>query len=160
MKLWIIHKNGIGYSKIIAEMLQDRLEDYIDVDVGSAKKIDPAFLVEEKFDFLIIGDIISKEIPSLEIQKWLLKYREISGKKEIALKVISGFYVASADIKNDSFWVEFLHDNVQAEILFPPILRLKLNLADMSLERTTPELVKKYSNDFVEFIITNKITKK
>jgi len=160
VKLWIIHKNGIGYSKIIAEMLQDRLEDYIDVDVGSAKKIDPAFLVEEKFDFLIIGDIISKEIPSLEIQKWLLKYREISGKKEIALKVISGFYVASADIKNDSFWVEFLHDNVQAEILFPPILRLKLNLADISLERSTPELVKKYSNDFVEFIINNKITKK
>ncbi len=156
MKLWIIYKNGIGYSKIIAEMLQDRLEDYIDVDVGSAKKIDPAFLVEEKFDFLIIGDIISKEIPSLEIQNWLLKYREISGKKEIALKVISGFYVASADIKNDSFWVEFLYDNVQAEILFPPILRLKLNLADISLERTTPELVKKYSNDFVEFIINNK----
>jgi len=160
VKLWIIYKNGIGFSKIIAEMLQDRLEDYIDVDVGSAKKINPAFLVEEKFDFLIIGDIISKEIPSLEIQKWLLKYREISGKKEIALKVISGFYVALADIKIDPFWIEFLHNNVQAEILFPPILRLKLNLADMSLERTTPELVKKYSNDFVEFIITNKITKK
>ena len=48
MKLWIIYKNGIGFSKIIAEMLQDRLEDYIDVSVGNAKKIDPAFLVEEK----------------------------------------------------------------------------------------------------------------
>jgi hypothetical protein len=140
-------------------MLQDRLEDYIDVDAGSAKKIDPAFLVEEKFDFLIIGDISSKEIPNLEIQNWLLKYREISGKKQITLKVISGFYIALADIKIEPFWVEFLHDNVQAKILFPPILRLKLNLADISLEKTTPELVKKYSNDFVEFIINNKKSK-
>ncbi len=78
IKLWIIYKNGIGFSKIIAEMLQERLEDYIDVDVGNAKKIDPTFLVEEKLDCLIIGDIISKEIPSLEIQNWLLKYGEIS----------------------------------------------------------------------------------
>jgi len=77
IKLWIIYKNGIGFSKIIAEMLQDRLEDYIDVDVGRAKKIDPAYLVEERADFLIIGDIISKEIPSLEIQNWLLKYWDI-----------------------------------------------------------------------------------
>jgi hypothetical protein len=53
VKLWIIYKDGIGFSKIIAEMLQDRLEDYIDVSVGNAKKIDPTFLVEEKFDYLI-----------------------------------------------------------------------------------------------------------
>ncbi len=33
-----MYKNGIGFSKIIAEILQDRLEDYIDVDVGNAKK--------------------------------------------------------------------------------------------------------------------------
>ena len=44
---------------VIAEMLQDHLEDYIDVSVGNAKKIDPAFLVEERLDYLIIGDAIS-----------------------------------------------------------------------------------------------------
>ncbi len=156
MKLWIIYKNGISFSKLIAEMLQDRWEDYIDVDVGKAKKIDPAYLVEEKFDFLIIGDIISKEIPSLEIQNWLHKYWEISNKKKFILKAISGFYITLSDIKVEPFWVEFIHDNVQAENLIPPILRLKLTLAGLSLDRTTPELVKKYSNDFVEFIINNK----
>lgn len=156
MKLWIIYKNGISFSKLIAEMLQDRCEDYINVDVGKAKMIDPAYLVEEKFDFLIIGDIISKEIPSLEIQNWLLKYGEISNQKKFVLKAISGFYVVLSDNKVEPFWVEFLHGNVPTEILFPPILRLKLNLADISLEKTTPELVKKYSNDFVEFIINNK----
>ncbi|KKL06719.1 hypothetical protein LCGC14_2593230, partial [marine sediment metagenome] len=83
MKLWIIYKEGIGFSKIIAEMLQDRLEDYIDVSVGNAKKINPIFVVEEKFDYLIIGDTISDVIPSLEIQNWLLKYREISEIKNL-----------------------------------------------------------------------------
>jgi len=77
MKLWIIHKEGIVISKFIAEMLQDRLEDYIDVSVGNANKIDPTFLAEEKIDYLIIGDIISETIPSLEIQNWVLKYGEI-----------------------------------------------------------------------------------
>jgi len=50
MNLWIIYKEGMVISKIIAEMLQDRLEDYIDVSVGNAKKIDPSFLAEEKLD--------------------------------------------------------------------------------------------------------------
>ena len=141
-------------------MLQDRLEDYIDVDVGKAKKIDPAFLVEEKLDYLIIGDIISKEIPSLEIQNWLLKYWETSNKKKITLKAISGFYVALADIKVEPFWVEFLHDNVKADIIYPPILRLKLDKAGLELENGALELVKDYSNDFIEFIINNKKRKK
>ncbi len=141
-------------------MLQDRWEDYIDVDVGNAKKIDPAFLVEEKLDYLIIGDIIRKEIPSLEIQNWLLKYWETSNKKKITLKAISGFYVALADIKVEPFWVEFLHDNVKAEIIYPPILRLKLDKAGLELENGAFELVKNYSNDFIEFIINNKKRKK
>ena len=81
MKLWIIYKNGIGFIKIVAEMLQDRLEDYIDVSVGTAKKIDPVFLAEEKLDYLMIGDTLIKEIPSIEIQNWLIKYWEISKKK-------------------------------------------------------------------------------
>ena len=156
IKLWIIYKNGIGFSKIIAEMLQDRLEDYIDVDVGKAKKIDPSFLVEEKVDFLIIGDIISKEIPSLEIQNWLIKYWEFSKSKNLNIKAISGFYVATADIKIEPFWVEFLHDNVKTELIYPPILRLKLNRGELALENGTYDIVKEYSNDFIGFFIENK----
>ena len=156
IKLWIIYKNGIGFSKIIAEMLQDRLEDYIDVYVGNAKKIDPAFLVEEKLDYLIIGDIISKEIPSLEIQNWLHKYKEISNKNNLNIKAVSGFYVAPVEIKTEPFWVEFLQETIKAEIVYPPILRLKLDSADLSLENRTLELIKEYSNDFIEFFINNK----
>ena len=155
IKLWIIYKNGIGFSKTVAEMLQDRLEDYIDVDVGKASKIDPAFLVEEKVDFLIIGDIISEVIPSLEIQNWLLKFWEISKNRNIIVKVISGFYIALADIKIEPFWVEFLQENKNTEIIYPPILRLKLIQAEMALENGALEMVKDYSNDFIEFFISD-----
>ena len=153
IKLWIIYKNGIGFAKIIAEMLQDRLEDYIDVDVGNANKIDPAFLVEEKFDCLIIGDIISETISSVEIQNWLLKYSEISNKYNLIVKAISGFYIAPSDIKTEPFWVESLQENMKAEMVYPPILRLKLNRAEPTLEDGALELVKAYSNDFIEFFI-------
>jgi len=153
IKLWIIYKNGIGFAKIIAEMLQDRLEDYIDVDVGNTKKIDPDFLVEEKFDCLIIGDFINEAIPSLDIQNWLLKYREISNNNNLIVKAISGFYIAPSDIKIEPFWVESLQENINAEMIYPPILSLKLNRAEIALENGAFELVKAYSNVFIEFFI-------
>ena len=156
MKLWIIYKEEIGFLKIIAESLQDRLEDYIDVSVGTAKKIDPSLLLEEKLDYLIIGDFISETIPSLEIQNWVVKYVEISKINNLSLKALSGFYITLTDIKNDNLWVEFLQDNVNVEIIYPPILRLKLNRAELAFENGVHEIVKVYSNEFIEFIINNK----
>ncbi|MFW9946948.1 MAG: hypothetical protein ACFFDX_08990 [Candidatus Odinarchaeota archaeon] len=156
MKLWIIYKNGIGFSKLIAEMLQDRQEDYVDVDVGTVKKIEPTSLVEEKLDYLIIGDVISKEIPSLEIQNWLHKYWEISKKKNLILKAISGYYILLTNISVEPFWVEFLHANVKTEIIHPPVLDLKLNEANLLLEEISFELVKEYSKDFIDFVINEK----
>lgn len=156
MKLWIIYKEGIGFSKIIAEMLQDRLEDYIDVSVGNAKKIDPSFLVEEKLDYLIIGDNISEVIPSLEIQNWLLKYGEISKKSNLIIKTISGFYVTLSDILVEPSWIEFLQENINAEMIYPPILSLRLNKTELALEDGTLEIVKEYSNEFKEFFLKEK----
>ena len=156
MKLWIIYKEGIGFSKIIAEMLQDRLEDYIDVSVGNAKKIDPAFLVEEKLNYLIIGDNISDAIPSLEIQSWLLKYREISKSNNLIIELVSGFYVTLPNVPVEPFWIEFLQDNVNTELVFPPILHLKFNRAKLELEDGALELVKDYTKDFIEFLINDK----
>jgi flavodoxin len=153
IKLWIIYKSGIGFSRIIAEMILDRLEDYIDIDVGNAKQIDPAFIVEEKFDSLIIGDVLSKEIPSSEIQNWLFKYREISNSNNLIVKTVSGFYIAPSDIKVEPFWIESLQENINAEMIYPPILNLKLNREEIALEDGALEIVKAYSNDFIEFFI-------
>jgi hypothetical protein len=137
-------------------MFQDLLEDYIDVDVGRAIKIDPAYLVEERVDFLIIGDIISKEISSLEIQNWLLKYGEITNNYNFIVKAMSGFYITPSDIKIKPLWVESLQENINAETIYPPILRLKLNKAGLALENRALDLVKEYSNDFIEFLINKK----
>ena len=134
-------------------MLQDSLEDYIDVSVGNANKIDPFFIIEEKIDYLIIGDTISETIPSVEIQNWLLKYGEISKNNNLIVKALSGFYITLADIKIKPLWVEFLQNNITAEIIHPPILHLKLNKTDLVLEKGVLELVKNYSNDFIEFFI-------
>ncbi|MBY8986236.1 MAG: hypothetical protein KGD65_14260 [Candidatus Lokiarchaeota archaeon] len=153
MKLWIIYKERIGFSNYIAEMLQDRLEDYIDVSVGNAKKISPSLLVEERLDYLIIGDNISNVIPTIEIQNWLVKYQEISKSNNLIVKALSGFYVMLTDISEQSLWVEFLQNNVKTEILYPPILRLKLNRAEMAIEDGALELLKDYSNDVIKFIL-------
>ena len=76
MKLWIIYKDRILIVKIISEMLQDRLENYIDVSVGKASKIEPSFVVKEELDYLIVVDIIRKTLPSLMIQNWVYRYKE------------------------------------------------------------------------------------
>jgi len=41
-------------------------------------------------------------------------------------------------------------------VIYPPILRLKLNREELALEDRTLELVKAYSNDFIRFFIENK----
>jgi hypothetical protein len=156
MKLWIIYKDGIGFSKVIAEMIQDRLEDFIDVSVGNAKKIDPISIVEEKFDYLIIGDIISGATPSLEIQNWLIKYWGISKTMNLIVKATSGFYISLAGKTIKPFWVESLQAYVNAEMIYPPILRLKLKNSGLALENGSLEIIKAYSNDFIEFFINYK----
>ncbi len=137
-------------------MIQDSLEDYIDVLVGNAKKIDPEYLIEEKFDCLIIGDVINEEISSSEIQNWLLKYKEISNKYNLIIKAVSGFYVATADIKTELLWIESLQEYINAEMIYPPILSLRLNKTELALEDGALEIVKEYSKDFIRFFIDNK----
>ena len=153
MKLWIIYKEGIVISKIIAEMIQDRLEDYVDVSLGTANKIDPLFLADERLDYMIIGDYIRENVPSLEIQNWVLKYAENSKLYNKELQALSGFYVSLTETENDSIWVEFLRRYVKAKLLFPPILRLKLKNSDLPLEIGALEIVKDYSNDFIEYLL-------
>ncbi|MFX1431723.1 MAG: hypothetical protein ACFFCY_16275, partial [Promethearchaeota archaeon] len=63
-------------------------------------------------------------------------------------------------IKVEPFWIEFLRDNVRAELIYPPILRLKLNNTGFGLESGALGLVKEYSNSFIDFIINNKKRRK
>jgi len=138
-------------------MLQDRLEDYIDVSIGNAKMIDPSFLVEERVDCLIVGDVIGDLTPNKEIQTWLLQYLEVSKQQNYQdIKIMSGFYVSKADIKIEPLWIKFLHKNVEQKIIYPPVLRLMLNKGEVALENRAYDNVKDYSNDLIDFIVENK----
>jgi len=158
VRLWIIYKEGSLIAKNMAEMIQDRLEDYIDVSVGNANRIDPELLLEERLEYLIIGDIISEAIPSLEIQNWVRKYGELSKNYNLSLKALSGFYIALTDIENETLWVEFLQENIDTEIVYPPILLLRLKNTDSALQIGALDIVKEYSKGFIEFLINNKKT--
>ena len=153
MKLWIIYKEGFLISKVIAETLQDRLENYIDVSVGKASKIDPSFIVEEELDYLIIGDIVSKTLPSVVIQNWVIKYRE-SNKINLILEALSGFLITQNEIE-DALWTEFIQSNIQTKTFHPPILLLKLHKSELVSETGVHELVKEYFNKYIEFIANN-----
>ncbi len=152
MKLWIIYKGGFVFLKVIAEMLQDRLENYIDVSVGKASKIKPSFIVEEELDYLIIGDIISEIVPSMEIQNWVLKYGEISEGNNLSLEALSGFLISLNEMNKDTLWFEFIQNNIMAETIYPPILRFKLDKNNLASETYVHRLVKDYSNKIIEFI--------
>ena len=159
MKLWIIYKGGVVFSKVIAEMLQDHLEDYIDVSVGKVSKIEPSFLLEEELNYLIIGDITSEIItmPSVEIRDWVAKFREISEVNHLDLEVLSGFLITVDEANEDSLWFDFIQDNITTKTIYPPILYLNLNTTTLASEASVLRIVKEYSSKMIEKIIEKRL---
>ncbi len=150
MNLWIIYKDGTVISRTVAQMLQDHLEDYLYVSVGTVEKIEPYFLSEEKVDYLILGDILTGTIPSEEIQTWIYDFWNMSKMRVPEIKNISGFYISPTNITIEPTWVRYLQENMKAEKITPPILRLNLKSTEISLE-----IVKDYCNDFIEFFLND-----
>ena len=153
IKLWIIYNNGIGFSKIVSEMLQERLEDYIEVFVGNSENNSPLSLIEEKLDFLIIGDVIRKENFDVEIQNWISTFLDISNKMGQYIKAISGFYVQTSISNNIPSWVEFLQKNLKTTKLYPQIANLRLNISNFTLENDVSNILNKYSKMYIDYIL-------
>ena len=120
-------------------------------------KIEPAFLVEEKLEYLIIGDVIEEEkIPSPKIKDWVIKFSELSKRNQLIIKSVSYYYVTSTNIESKSLWINFLQENNFFVSIYPPFLKLKLKESGFNLEDNAFKSVKDYSNDFIEFCIKNK----
>lgn len=154
--LWIIQKEGIGFSKIVAEAIQDYLNNYFEVSVGYFNKIEPGLLIEDRVDCLILGDIIDKnELPSPELYRWLMNFAEECKKTEFVLKSISSYYISLTNSELSSLWIKlFRKFNFYIDI-FPSILQLKLEGAVLALEENTLQSVKDYSYEFIEFFKNN-----
>ena len=153
MKLWILHRNEISYTKLIAEYLQDYLDNDFDVFVGNVDKIDPNFLIEDDLDFLIIGDITGEIIPSIEIQNWLVNFSKTMKNHNFQIKNLSVYCIGLTDLNIESLWIEFLQKKLNINNIFPPLLHLKLNESNLSLEGNAIELIRKYTNIFTNNFI-------
>ena len=153
MKVGIIHRDNFGYSMIVANILEDYLENNFNVIVGNARKIDPALFVEEKLDALIIGDIVAEIIPSLEIKNWLVNFSRLSRINNLHIKRMSVYCIGLTDINIEPIWNEFLQKYFNLENIYPPILHLKLSRSDLTLENEAIELIKNYSIDLMKFFI-------
>ena len=88
-----------------------------------------------------------------EIQNWVLKFGEFLKNYNLYLKALSGFYITLTDIKNETLWAEFLQDHINTETVYPQVFSLKLKSAELAVENGVLEIVKDYSNDFIEFFI-------
>lgn len=122
--------------------------------VGNFSKIDPAFLIEEELDFLIIGeDIENGSIPSQEIQVWLFKFIELYTEKQFTIKSISRYVINSTEINVNHYWDKFIRNNKFCLTIFPPVLHLKIKKGGFSLEKNAYKLVKEYCNKFIDYFL-------
>jgi hypothetical protein len=138
---------------MVAEMLQDHFEDYIEVNVGKADKIEPKYIIEENVDFLILGDVLCEKSPVSELQNWILKYINFLNLQEKRLIRISGFYITPSDLAIKPAWIDIVRDQMGIELIHPPVLNLNLNREDYKLENKASDMVNEYCNEFIEFIL-------
>jgi hypothetical protein len=114
-------------------------------------------LVEEKLDYLIIGDVIEEEkIPSPEIHDFLVKFSEHCKRNELIIKSISSYCVTSTNVDVKYIWINFFREQNFSLAIFPPVLQLKLEKGGLTLEKNVLKSVKDYSNEFIDFFINNK----
>jgi hypothetical protein len=157
MKLWIIHKNHFGITELIAEYIQDRVVDYIDVFVGNAKLIDLYLLMKENVDYLIIGDIASDKMPSLEIRNFLLDCQKIFCNKKYTAKIFSGFFISSEQLLEQHIWEDWIKNSIKYEMIYPKFLNLKYDLEILNLSDDAIKKVEKYAKDIYTYIINYKL---
>jgi len=156
LKLWIIHGNASGYAKIVAGMLQDYLENYFEVSVGTARKIDPALVIEEEPDALIIGDNVCSTLPSEEVRNWLVNFSRLLENKKFHIKSVSIYCINTFKENKEPIWSEFFHNHINGISIHNSILSLKLNQSNYTLEREAPELIKQFSIDFTKSFLNDK----
>ncbi|NHJ20915.1 MAG: hypothetical protein EAX91_08240 [Candidatus Lokiarchaeota archaeon] len=124
------------------------------MSIGNVDKIDPAFLVEEELDFLIIGDDIeNNNIPSPEIQGWLDRFSELCNKNKLVINSVSSYLVSSTEIHANNDWINFFRKYKFSLAFFPPVLQLKLKEGGFTLEKNAFKSVRDYSNKFIQFFL-------
>jgi len=86
----------------------------------------------------------------------LEKFSEICNTEQLTIKSISVYFVSSTKFDANHYWINLFQKNKLSLTLFPPIVHLEMKKGGLTLENNVLQLVKDYSNDFIEFLIKNK----
>jgi len=71
MKVWIVHDSQLGNGEKLAKTLGKTFEKDMEVNIGHVKKIDPAKVVADSPDIVVVGAAVRAFTTSIVSRNWI-----------------------------------------------------------------------------------------
>lgn len=91
MKVWIVHDSNLGNGEILAKTLGKTFEKDMEVSIGHVKKIDPAKVVADSPDIVVVGAAVRAFMTSFSSKKWIRKLHKELQKANKSVKIGATF---------------------------------------------------------------------
>ena len=86
MKVWIVHDSQLGNGEILAKTLGKTFEKDMEVNIGHVKKIDPAKVVADSPDIIVVGAAVRAFLTSFASKKWIRQLHKELQKADKSIK--------------------------------------------------------------------------
>ena len=86
MKVWIVHDSQLGNGEKLAKTLGKTFEKDMEVNIGHVKKIDPAKVVADSPDIVVVGAAVRAFMTSFASKKWIRQLHKELQKANKAIK--------------------------------------------------------------------------
>lgn len=86
MKVWIVHDSQLGNGEILAKTLGKTFEKDMEVNIGHVKKIDPAKVVADSPEIVIVGAAVRAFMISFASKKWIRQLHKELQKADKTIK--------------------------------------------------------------------------
>ena len=151
-KIGIIHTSNYSFSMIVANLLEEFLAEYCDLIVGLVSTMDPKIIIDEEVDTLIIGDIISNNLPNLDLLSWLKNFSFLSLKDHKQIKTIIMYCVGTPSKAYELEWQKFFQENFISVSIYSPVLYVEVIPSQYSLENHLINKIKQFSKCIVSYL--------
>ncbi len=91
MKVWIVHDSNLGNGEILAKTLGKTFEKDMEVNIGHVKKIDPAKVVADSPDIVVVGAAVRAFMTSFTSKKWIRRLHKELKKANKTVKIGATF---------------------------------------------------------------------
>ena len=91
MKVWIVHDSNLGNGEILAKTLGKTFEKDMEVNIGHVKKIDPAKVVADSPDIVVVGAAVRAFMTSFTSKRWIRKLHKELKKANKTVKIGATF---------------------------------------------------------------------